>query len=95
MPVCSFNPPTIKPTRGALRARRAFDNPMAEGRSGRKTSAKTSARFTVIEPQTRTMQDITRAVSANPTVVVRMFKRMAIPRQLEAKISLLGVEVSL
>ena len=24
LPVCSFNPPTIKPTRGALRARRAL-----------------------------------------------------------------------
>ena len=95
LPVCSFNPPTIKPTRGALRARKALESPMADGRSGRKTSAKTRARFTVIDPQTRTMQDITIAVSANPTVVVRMLKRMAIPRQLEAKISLLGVAVSL
>ena len=95
LPVCSFNPPTIKPTRGALRARRALDSPMADGRSGRKTSARTRARFTVIDPQASWMQDITRAVSANPTVAVRMLKRMTIPRQLEAKISLLGVAVSL
>ena len=95
MPVCSSSPPTSNPTSGAVRARMALDRPMAEGRSARKTSAKTRARFTVIEPHTKTMQDITRAVSAKPTVVVRRLNRMAIPTQLKAKISLLGVDVRL
>ena len=94
-PVCSLNPPTNNPTRGALRARRVLERPMAEDRSERNTSAKTRARFTVMEPQTRTIEDITAAVLANPVVVVRMLSRRAIPRQLEPKISLLGVEVNL
>ena len=94
-PVCSFNPPTSNPTRGALRARRVLESPMAEERSERNTSAKTRARFTVMEPQTRTIEDITAAVLTNPLVVVRMLRRRAIPRQLEPKTSLLGVEVNL